>query len=184
MDAEPPFGEAVRRALLLSTCPLSFWDIVARREEGDVIPVVTVWGMLKPFAPWLLGALALGAAWLYVGHLQTARDAALAGQAATMQALGTETAARKAVTAALVNTNAALAEREAAQRALEARLHQRRGELDGTLDAPDVKPWAAARVPADVLARLRTAAADGDDGRGADATAGAAADAPAAGLER
>lgn len=184
MDAEPPFGEAVRRALLLSTCPLSFWDIVERREEGDVFPIVTVWGVLKPLVPWLLGALILVALWAYWSHLVRSRDAALVSQAVTMQALGTETAARMAVTAALVNSNAALAEREAAQRALDARAHQRRGELNATLDAPDVQPWAAARVPADVLARLRAAAADGDDGRGADAAAGAAAAAPAAAARR
>lgn len=182
MDAEPPFGEAVRRALLLSTCPLSFWDIVARRDHEDaVIPAVFPWARL---VPWALAAVALLGAWLYAAHLVRSRDAALVAQAVTAQALGVETAARQAVTDALVASNAALAEREAAQRALEARLHQRRGQLETTLDAPEVKPWADVRVPADVLGRLRAAAADGDTGRGVDAAAGAAPQAPAAGARR
>lgn len=182
MDAEPPFGEAVRRALLLSTCPVSFWDIVERRDTEGMIPfaVAPLWRIL----PYGIAALALLLAVLYVGHLARSRDAALAGQAATMQALGVETAAKQALVGALAASNAALAEREAAGRALEHRARHDRGQLETTLAAPDARPWADARVPADVLARLRAAAADGDDGRDGDAAGVTARGDPAARARR
>lgn len=165
------FDQAVRGALLAHTCPLSFFDIVRRDDhEGAMLPAVIPWARLLP---WALSAVAVLAAWLFLAHLTRSRDAALAAQAVTAQALGVESRAREAVTAALVRADAALAARQAAQRAIEVKLRQTRGQLETTLDAPDVQPWAAARVPADVLARLRAATADADDGRGADAAAGA-----------
>lgn len=168
-DAE--FRQAVRGALLAHTCPLSFFDIVRRDDhEGAVIPIGLPWGRLLPWA--LLGLAAL-IVWAYAAHLTRTRDAALTAQAVTAQALGVETKAREAVTRALVAANAAQAEAEAAQRALAARQHQRRGQLEATFRQPDAQPWADTRVPADVLARLRAATADGDDGRGADTAAGA-----------
>ena len=170
-DAEPPFGQSVRRALLLSTCPLSFFDIVARHDhEHAVLPIVVApWLRLLPYA---LGAAVLVATWLWVSHLVRARDAALVAQAVTAQALGVETAARQAVTAALVRSEQALEQRERTRQTQAHQLSQQRGQLDDTLKA---LPWAAARVPDGVLERLRAAAADGDGGAGADAAAEPAA---------
>lgn len=166
-----PFGEAVRCALVMHTCPLSFWHLVERRDgEGDVLPALS---LTWRFVPWVVGALLLLGAWAYLERLQASRDSALAGQAATMQALSQETAARLAVTAALIRSERALEQRERTRHTQARQLSQQRGQLDETLD--QALPWAAARVPDGVLERLRAAAADGDGSADADATAEPAA---------
>lgn len=62
-DAE--FKDAVRAALLMHTCPISFWQIVERRDGEDMIPTVAV-----PLAKKAL-ALVLGPAgrWLALAAL-------------------------------------------------------------------------------------------------------------------
>lgn len=169
-----PFGEAVRCALAMHTCPVSFWAVVERRDgEGDVLlPALNLGAIAWRCVPWVVGVLLILGAWAYLERLQTSRDSALAGQAATMQALNQETAARLAVTAALVRTEQALEQRERTRQTQARQLSQQRGQLDDTLKA---LPWAAARVPDLVLERLRAAAADGDGDSGADATAEPAA---------
>lgn len=166
-----PFGEAVRCALVMHTCPVSFWAVVERRE-GDVLPALNLAGLAWRFVPWVVGGLLILGAWAYLERLQASRDSALEGQAATMQALSQETTARLAVTAALVRSEQALEQRERTRRTQAHQLSQQRGQLDDTLKA---LPWAAARVPDGVLERLRAAAADGDAGADADATAEPAA---------
>ncbi|WP_371066803.1 hypothetical protein, partial [Salmonella enterica] len=111
--------------------------------------------------------------WAYLERLQTSRDSALAGQAATMQALSQETTARLAVTAALVRTEQTLEQRERTRQSQAHQLSEQRGRLDDSLD--QTLPWAAARVPDLVLERLRAAAADGDEGADTDAAAEPAA---------
>ena len=169
-----PFGQAVRCALAMHTCPVSFWAVVERRDgEGDVLLPALSFAQLGARAlPWVLVGGAVLGAWLWLTQLTRARDAALVSQAVTMQALNVETAARQAVTAALVRSEQALEQRERTRQTQAHVLSQQRGQLDDTLKA---LPWAAARVPDGVLERLRAAAADGDGGAGADATAEPAA---------
>lgn len=164
------FGAAVRTALCLATCDVDFWRVVERRDgEGEAaMPWLSAWRV----APWLVLAIVLAGGWWYVGHLHRARDALVAGQAATAQALANETAARQAVTDALVRANHTLAEREARQRVLERQHAERRGNLEQAIRAPEAQPWAAARLPADVYSSLRAAAAARhDEGSGSDTAA-------------
>lgn len=58
-DAE--FGQAVRGALLAHTCPLSFWDIVARRDAEDMLPAIVGPGLLRMALPWWTKYAALAA---------------------------------------------------------------------------------------------------------------------------
>ena len=86
------FDQAVRGALLATTCPLSFWDIVARRDAEDMLPTVIGPGLLRLALPWWTKYAALAAlvaaAWGH-GWLRGAasvRDAWEAAQAAEQAA--------------------------------------------------------------------------------------------------
>jgi len=86
------FDQAVRGALLATTCPLSFWDIVARRDAEDMLPAVIGPGLLRLALPWWTKYAALAAlvaaAWGH-GWLRGAasvRDAWEAAQAAEQAA--------------------------------------------------------------------------------------------------
>lgn len=80
------FGQAVRGALLVTTCPLSFWDIVARRDAEDMLPAVIAPRLfaflLGPVGRWLaLGALVV-AVWCH-GWLRGAQGVRDDWEAAT-----------------------------------------------------------------------------------------------------
>lgn len=72
------FAQAVRGALLAHTCPLSFWDIVARRDAEDMLPALVM--------PWWTKYAALGALvvaiWCH-GWLKGAQGVRDAWEAAT-----------------------------------------------------------------------------------------------------
>lgn len=55
------FAQAVRGALLAHTCPLSFWDIVARRDAEDMLPAIVGPGLLRMALPWWTKYAALAA---------------------------------------------------------------------------------------------------------------------------
>jgi len=55
------FDQAVRGALLATTCPLSFWDIVARRDAEDMLPAIVGPGLLRMALPWWTKYAALAA---------------------------------------------------------------------------------------------------------------------------
>lgn len=55
------FGQAVRGALLVTTCPLSFWDIVARRNAEGMLPASSPVSLLHFVLPWWTKYAALAA---------------------------------------------------------------------------------------------------------------------------
>jgi hypothetical protein len=81
-----PYGTAVRAALAMHTCPVSFWAAVARQDsEGDVFPVVAFGPLYRLAAvAALIVAFGLACWWKGAEHAERKAEALRARELAGM----------------------------------------------------------------------------------------------------